>query len=225
MADEPKGKQLLHAAGEDGLRLPVVITEQGETLVEPTDTELAEMLVCPRIRRWSCTISRHRRRARGPGRRRVRRVRGSATVLIEETTTGGQAGRAPRSRTTSAFPTGVSGAELATSARRQAERFGAEVITTRKAVALRRSNGTARTDRVRGRRQHRRAGGHPGHWRRLPPAAGDRCWRRTADTAAASITARERPSRRSAGTKTSTSSAARTRRVRLPCSCPARPHR
>ena len=34
-ADEPKGKQLLEAAGLDGRRCRVVITEQGETLVEP----------------------------------------------------------------------------------------------------------------------------------------------------------------------------------------------
>ena len=43
-ADEPKGKQLLEAAGPGRLQLPVVITEQGETLVEPTDAELAAML-------------------------------------------------------------------------------------------------------------------------------------------------------------------------------------
>src|SRR6266478_1632925 len=44
MADEPKGRQLLDAAGLDGYQLPVVITEQGETLVEPTDVDLASML-------------------------------------------------------------------------------------------------------------------------------------------------------------------------------------
>ena len=44
------------------------------------------------------------------------------------------------------FPTGISGAELTTSARRQAERFGAEVITTRKAVRLHAGDtGSART--------------------------------------------------------------------------------
>ncbi len=43
-ADEPEGEQLLQAAGEDGKRLPVVITERGETLVEPTDAELADTL-------------------------------------------------------------------------------------------------------------------------------------------------------------------------------------
>ncbi len=34
-SDEPKGSQLLEAAGLDDKRLPVVITEKGETLVEP----------------------------------------------------------------------------------------------------------------------------------------------------------------------------------------------
>jgi thioredoxin reductase (NADPH) len=44
MADEPKGMQLLDAAGLDGRQLPVVITEKGQTLVEPSDGQLAEML-------------------------------------------------------------------------------------------------------------------------------------------------------------------------------------
>ena len=34
----------LQAAGEDGLRLPVVVTERGEPLVEPTDAQLADTL-------------------------------------------------------------------------------------------------------------------------------------------------------------------------------------
>src|SRR6202162_1182696 len=44
MADEPAGERLLHAAGEDGMRLPVVVTERGEPLVEPSDAELADTL-------------------------------------------------------------------------------------------------------------------------------------------------------------------------------------
>ena len=59
---------------------------------------------------------------------------GLKTVLIEATTTGGQAGRSSSIENYLGFPTGVSGAELTTSARRQAERFGAEVITARRAV-------------------------------------------------------------------------------------------
>ena len=44
MADEPEGERLLEAAGRDDRTLPVVITEQGEPLVNPTDTELADRL-------------------------------------------------------------------------------------------------------------------------------------------------------------------------------------
>src|SRR4030088_1316256 len=39
--DEPEGRGLLAAAEEDGLRLPLVITRDGEVLVEPSDQDLA----------------------------------------------------------------------------------------------------------------------------------------------------------------------------------------
>src|SRR5437899_5184744 len=41
-SDEAEGKRFLDAAGADGMRLPVVITPDGEALVEPSDTELAD---------------------------------------------------------------------------------------------------------------------------------------------------------------------------------------
>jgi thioredoxin reductase (NADPH) len=147
MADEPKGKQLLDAAGLDGYQLPVVITEQGETLVEPTDAELAAMLglsTSPSLEMYELAVI-----GGGPAGLAAAvygASEGLKTVLIEETTTGGQAGRSSRIENYLGFPTGVSGAELTTSARRQAERFGAEVITTRKAVRLHAGDsGTART--------------------------------------------------------------------------------
>ncbi len=40
-ADEPEGRRLLEAAGADGLTLPLVITPDGDPLVEPSDSELA----------------------------------------------------------------------------------------------------------------------------------------------------------------------------------------
>jgi thioredoxin reductase (NADPH) len=147
MADEPKGKQLLDAAGLTGYQLPVVITEQGETLVEPTDTELAAMLglsTSPSLEMYELAVI-----GGGPAGLAAAvygASEGLKTVLIEETTTGGQAGRSSRIENYLGFPTGISGAELTTSARRQAERFGAEVITTRKAVQLHAGDsGTART--------------------------------------------------------------------------------
>ncbi len=147
MADEAKGKQLLDAAGLDGFQLPVVITEQGETLVEPTNAELASMLglsTSPSMEMYELAVI-----GGGPAGLAAAvygASEGLKTVLIEETTTGGQAGRSSKIENYLGFPTGVSGAELTTSARRQAERFGAEVITTRKAVKLQAGDsGTART--------------------------------------------------------------------------------
>src|ERR1700761_276174 len=147
MADESKRKQLLDAAGLDGLQLPVVITEGGETLVEPSNTELADMLglsTSPSLEMYELAVI-----GGGPAGLAAAvygASEGLKTVLIEETTTGGQAGRSSRIENYLGFPTGVSGAELTTSARRQAERFGAEAITTRKAVRLHAGDsGTART--------------------------------------------------------------------------------
>ena len=148
MADEPKGKQLLDAAGLDGYQLPVVITEQGETLVEPTErrtgrhARAVDQPVAGDVRARG-----HRRRARRPGRRRVRRVRGPQDRADREAPRPvGRPAAARKIENYLGFPTGVSGAELTTSARRQAERFGAEVITTRKAVRLHAGDsGTART--------------------------------------------------------------------------------
>jgi thioredoxin reductase (NADPH) len=147
MADEAKGKQLLDAAGLDGYQLPVVITEQGETLVEPTNAELAAMLglsTSPSLEMYELAVI-----GGGPAGLAAAvygASEGLKTVLIEETTTGGHAGRSSRIENYLGFPTGISGAELTTSARRQAERFGAEVITTRRAVALHAGDsGTART--------------------------------------------------------------------------------
>ena len=147
MADEPKGRQLLDAAGLDGYALPVVITEQGHTLVEPSDAELAAMLglsTTPRLEMYELAVI-----GGGPAGLAAAvygASEGLKTVLIEEAATGGQAGRSSRIENYLGFPTGISGAELTTSARRQAERFGAEVITTRKAVRLHAGDtGSART--------------------------------------------------------------------------------
>lgn len=144
-ADEPKGRQLLEAAGLDGMQLPVVITEGGTTLVEPTDAELADMLglsTAPSLTMYDLAVI-----GGGPAGLAAAvygASEGLKTVLIEGTTTGGQASRSSRIENYLGFPTGISGAELATSARRQAERFGAEVITTREAVKLEVA-GSART--------------------------------------------------------------------------------
>jgi thioredoxin reductase (NADPH) len=61
---------------------------------------------------------------------------GLRTVLVERTATGGQAGQSSRIENYLGFPDGVSGAQLTDRARRQAAKFGAEVLTTRNVVSL-----------------------------------------------------------------------------------------
>jgi thioredoxin reductase (NADPH) len=136
-AEDDKGRQLLEAAGVDGSRLPVVITEKGETLVEPTDAELATLLglsTSPQLDMYDLAVI-----GGGPAGLAAAvygASEGLRTVLIERSSTGGQAGRSSKIENYLGFENGVSGANLTTTARRQAERFGAEVITTQEAGRL-----------------------------------------------------------------------------------------
>jgi thioredoxin reductase (NADPH) len=67
-------------------------------------------------------------------------------VLVERTATGGQAGQSSRIENYLGFPDGVSGSQLTDRARRQAAKFGAEILTTREVTGLQVS-GSARTVR------------------------------------------------------------------------------
>ena len=170
-ADEPKGKQLLEAAGQDGLTLPVVITEQGETLVDPTDAELAATLgltTTPAEDFYDLVVI-----GGGPAGLAAAvygASEGLKTVLIERTATGGQAGQSSRIENYLGFPDGLSGSQLAERARRQAEKFDAELITA--AEVTRAGDRRGRPHGASLRRQgDRSARGHPGHGRRVPPAA------------------------------------------------------
>jgi thioredoxin reductase (NADPH) len=69
---------------------------------------------------------------------------GLRTVLVEKRATGGQAGQSSRIENYLGFPDGVSGAQLADRARRQAQKFGAELVTARSVVALE-ATGSSRT--------------------------------------------------------------------------------
>jgi thioredoxin reductase (NADPH) len=136
-SDEPEGERLLDAAGADGRSLPVVITPDGEPLVEPTDAELASrvgLATTPAKDFYDLIVI-----GGGPaglGSAVYGASEGLRTVLVERLATGGQAGQSSRIENYLGFPDGVSGAQLTDRARRQATKFGAEVLTTRDVVRL-----------------------------------------------------------------------------------------
>jgi thioredoxin reductase (NADPH) len=135
--DEPEGQRLLEAAQADGLKLPVVIAADGAVLVEPSDAELAThvgLATSPAKDFYDLVVI-----GGGPaglGAAVYGASEGLRTVLVERTATGGQAGQSSRIENYLGFPDGVSGAQLTDRARRQAAKFGAEVLTTRDVTSL-----------------------------------------------------------------------------------------
>jgi thioredoxin reductase (NADPH) len=146
-SDGPEGERLLSAAGEDGLRLPLVLTPEGDPLVEPTDQDLAAhvgLATSPAADFYDLIVI-----GGGPaglGAAVYGASEGLRTVLVERTATGGQAGQSSRIENYLGFPDGVSGAQLTDRARRQAAKFGAELLTVREVTGLEVS-GSSRTVR------------------------------------------------------------------------------
>ncbi|MDQ0785354.1 thioredoxin reductase (NADPH) [Streptomyces sp. B3I7] len=146
-ADEPEGGRLLAAAGQDGRRLPLVVTPEGTPLVEPADAELAGQVglaTTPAEEFYDLVVI-----GGGPaglGAAVYGASEGLRTLLVERQATGGQAGQSSRIENYLGFPDGVSGAQLTERARRQAARFGAEILTAREVAGLE-VNGAARTVR------------------------------------------------------------------------------
>jgi thioredoxin reductase (NADPH) len=147
--DEPDGQRLAIAAcakvgrpvaevtETSELALPMVITPDGEVLVEPTDSELAAkvgLATTPSMDFYDLVVI-----GGGPaglGAALYGASEGLRTVLVERMATGGQAGQSSRIENYLGFPDGVSGSQLTGRARMQAAKFGAEVLTTCEVTGL-----------------------------------------------------------------------------------------
>src|SRR6266487_1384141 len=135
--DQPEGRRLLEAAGLDATSIPVVVTPAGDALVDPGVEELAARVglsTTPATDFYDTVIV-----GGGPaglGAAVYAASEGLRTVLLERQATGGQAGQSSRIENYLGFPDGVSGAQLTDRARRQAHKFGAEILTARSVARL-----------------------------------------------------------------------------------------
>jgi thioredoxin reductase (NADPH) len=145
--EEPDGARLLAAAGATADDVPVVITPDGTALLSPSETEIAAavgLTTTPTTDFYDLVVI-----GGGPaglGSAVYGASEGLRTVLVERQATGGQAGQSSRIENYLGFPDGVSGAQLTDRARRQAAKFGAEVLSARDVVGLE-ARGSARVVR------------------------------------------------------------------------------
>ncbi|SDH03106.1 thioredoxin reductase (NADPH) [Sinosporangium album] len=151
LADEGEGAELVSAAWEvcggtaeavpqgvpPAAKLPLVVTAEGVTLAAPDTARLAEAVglsTAPATDFYDLVVI-----GGGPGGLGAAvygASEGLSTVLLEQHASGGQAGQSSRIENYLGFPDGVSGGQLADRARRQALKFGAELLTARQATSL-----------------------------------------------------------------------------------------
>ncbi|TYB41793.1 response regulator [Actinomadura chibensis] len=146
MDDDPEGAELIEAAGRP--ELPLIVRSDGTALSAPSDAALASAIGLPSTPStgfYDLIVV-----GGGPsglGAAVYGASEGLRTVVVERRALGGQAGQSSRIENYLGFPDGVSGAQLADRARRQADRFGAELLQAGEVTALE-ARGTARVARL-----------------------------------------------------------------------------
>jgi thioredoxin reductase (NADPH) len=142
--EDPEAANLMAAAKRDETELPVLAFEDGETMVRPTQGEMAARIGL----HTEASLPFYDLVILGGGPAGLAAAvygasEGLRTLLVERHAAGGQAGQSSRIENYLGFPSGLSGADLARRATAQARRLGAEMLTAREVLGIR-ENGPSR---------------------------------------------------------------------------------
>ena len=135
---DEEARLLVESIENETHALPVVFFPDGTVLVNPNFRELADKcgLRTQASERFYDLIIVGAGPA-GLGAAVYGASEGLSTLMIDKEATGGQAGTSSRIENYLGFPKGLSGADLARRATIQAERLGAEILTTQEVVGVR----------------------------------------------------------------------------------------
>lgn len=138
-----EGQTLLAGCQDSGETLPVAVLFNGQSLVNPSNTELAKALDVNTIYDLeglpegdTVDVAIIGAGPAGLSAAVYGASEGLRTVVVEREAIGGQAGMSSRIRNYLGFPTGIPGGELAARAYQQAWLFGADFTFTQQAVRL-----------------------------------------------------------------------------------------
>src|SRR3954464_6698387 len=134
-----QARLLLDAAQADAGTLPVLVTDDGEVLIDPDLTTVAQRIgLQVRAERQAYDLVVAGAGPAGLAAGVYGASEGLSTLVLECNAPGGQAGTSSRIENYLGFPVGLSGADLTLRARGQAIRFGADLLVPAEVVGVRR---------------------------------------------------------------------------------------
>lgn len=135
--DDPAGRLVVEEVNDGKLIIPVLVFDDGSTLVEPSNADLADKLGLrtQAVHRFYSLI------VIGSGVAGLTTAiyaarEGIPVLVVESGAVGGAVGITDRIDNFPGFPDGVGGSDFADRLRRQAERFGVEILAATKVTAV-----------------------------------------------------------------------------------------
>jgi thioredoxin reductase (NADPH) len=138
-SDSTEGRELLDGIEHESARLPVVVLFDGQVLVDPSNSDIAEACGAnPDFEKTDFDLVIVGAGPAGLSAAVYAASEGLDTLIVEGEAIGGQAGTSSLIRNYLGFPSGIGGAELASRAAEQAWLFGAMFLFMRRVTGLHR---------------------------------------------------------------------------------------